>query len=64
MNKLSILTLTLILGATVIGFKSDVQGVDKSDEQKKAGVGERFCPVHPSDEEVAAWIQEHAHAAR
>lgn len=59
-NKLSILTLTLILGATVIGFKSDVQGVDKSDEQKKAGVGERFCPVHPSDEEVAAMEQDFA----
>ncbi len=53
MKKFSILTLALILGATVIGFKSDVQGVDKSDEQKKAGVGERFCPVHPSAEEMA-----------
>ena len=53
MSKLSILSLALILGVAVIGFKSDVQGVDKSDEQKMAGVGERFCPVHPSGREVA-----------
>jgi hypothetical protein len=52
-SKFSILSLALMLGATMVGFKADVQGVDKSDEQKKAGVGERYCPVHPSDEELA-----------
>lgn len=58
MNKFSILSLTLILGVCVIGFKADVQGVDKSEQDKKAGVGERFCPVHPSDEELAAMEQD------
>lgn len=58
MNKFSILSLTLILGVCVVGFKADVQGVDKSEQDKKAGVGERFCPVHPSDEELAAMEQD------
>jgi hypothetical protein len=52
-NRISILGLALLVMACVIGFKSDAQIVDKH-ENDKSVIGERYCPVHPSDEELGA----------
>ena len=51
MNRISILSLAVLVVACVIGFKSDAQIADKHSDEK-VGVGHRFCPVHPSDEEL------------
>jgi hypothetical protein len=49
------LTLVLLVCAAVVGFRGDARA-DKQlgDNNTKPGAGERFCPVHPSDEEQAA----------
>ncbi len=51
MNRISILSLAVLVVACVIGFKSDAQIADKHSHDK-VRVGDRFCPVHPSDEEL------------
>ena len=51
-NRISILSLAVLLIACVVGFKGDAQMVDKNSNDRKPGAGERFCPVHPSDEEL------------
>jgi len=60
-NKLSIFSLAVLLTVSVIGFKGDARA-DKqnADNNAKPGVGERFCPMHPSDEEQAAMEQDFA----
>ena len=52
MKKLSILSLALLVVAVVVGFRGDARA-DKQlgDNNSKPGAGERYCPVHPTDEE-------------
>jgi len=54
-SKFSILGLVLLVALAVVGFRGDARA-DKQlgDNNPKPGKGERYCPVHPSDEEVAA----------
>jgi hypothetical protein len=52
-NRLSIFSLTLLIAVCVIGFKSDAQSIKTADDLESK-VGERFCPVHPSDFELNA----------
>ena len=61
MSKFSILSLVLLVVAAVVGFKGDALA-DKQlgDDNSKPGVGERYCPVHPSDEELAVMEQDFA----
>lgn len=48
------LSLVLLVVAVVTGFRGDARADKQSgDNNSKPGVGERFCPVHPSDEELA-----------
>ncbi|MEO6334236.1 MAG: zinc metalloprotease [Pyrinomonadaceae bacterium] len=61
MNKLSILSLAILLAAAVIGFKGDARAdKQKEDNNAKPGAGQRYCPMHPSDEEQAAMEQDFA----
>ncbi len=53
MSKFSILSLVLLVAVAVVGFKGDARA-DKPSDNKIPGVGERYCPVHPSDAEQAA----------
>jgi hypothetical protein len=59
-NKLSVFGLVLLLAACMISFRSDAQVVDKGSGGIEPGIGERFCPVHPSDEELAVMEQDFA----
>lgn len=61
MSKFSILSLFVLISVTVIGFRGDARA-DKQlgDSNTKPGVGERFCPMHPSDDELAAMEQDFA----
>ena len=60
MSRFSILSLVILVVACVIGFKSDAQSIDKAsvddqfvaDNSRKPGEYERYCPVHPSVEEL------------
>ena len=52
MNRISVLSLATLLVACIIGFKSDAQMPEKSSNDRKFDAGERFCPVHPTDEEL------------
>lgn len=61
MNKISVLCLALLVSAFAIGFRSDAQVDGKlADNNKEPGIGERYCPVHPSDEELNAMEQDFA----
>lgn len=55
MNKISVLSLAVLLTAFAIGFKSDAQVAESraDDNGARSHLGERYCPVHPSDEELA-----------
>jgi len=54
MNMKSVFVFALLVGACVVGFKSDAQVADKNDDNKDIGKRtERFCPVLPTDEEVS-----------
>lgn len=55
MSKFSILSVVLLVAIAIVGFRGDARA-DKQlgDNNGKPGAGERYCPVHPSDEEVAA----------
>lgn len=53
MKLKSIFAVAMLIGLCVVGFQSDAQIADKHDDEKKPGVGQRFCPVHPTDEEFA-----------
>src|SRR5215212_8120437 len=45
----------------MIGFKGDARADNqKEDNNAKPGVGERYCPMHPSDEELAAMEKDFA----
>ena len=59
MSKFSILTLILLVVAAVAGFRGDARA-DKQidDNNSKPGAGERYCPVHPTDERQAAMEQD------
>ncbi len=52
MNKLSVFSLVLLLAVCAITFKSDAQVADKGAGGLEPGIGERYCPVHPSEEEL------------
>lgn len=52
MNLKSIFAIVLLVGLCMIGYTSDAQVTERQDN-KKPGAGERFCPVHPSDAELA-----------
>ena len=57
MNRKSIMVIALLVGACIIGFKGDAQKLTDTDDMAKATKGdkiERFCPVQPTDEEMAA----------
>ena len=55
MSKFSILSLLLLVALAVVGFRGDARAdKQREDNNPKPGKGERYCPVHPSDEEVAA----------
>ncbi len=61
MNKFSILSLAILLTAALIGFKGDARAdKQKDDNNAKPGAGQRYCPMHPSDEEQAAMEQDFA----
>ena len=54
MNKFSVLCLVVLLTACIVSFRGDARGVDKSgDKNAKPDVGQRYCPVHPTDEQLA-----------
>jgi hypothetical protein len=56
MSKFSVLSLVLLVAMCIIGFRGDAQVAEKQsdDTGSKPGIGERYCPVHPSEEEKAA----------
>ncbi len=54
MSKFSIFTLVLLVAVAVVGFRGDARADKSGDNNKIPGVGERYCPVHPSDDEQAA----------
>src|SRR6188508_1107625 len=54
-SKFSILSLVMLVVLAVVGFRGDARADKQLDDNNpKPGKGERYCPVHPSDEEVAA----------
>ena len=54
MSRISIISLFVLIVACVVGFKSDAQSVDKqSADDQKSPHPERYCPVHPTDEQLA-----------
>jgi hypothetical protein len=59
-NKISVLSLAVLLTAFAIGFKSDAQVAESraDDNGARSHLGERYCPVHPSDEEQLAMEQD------
>ena len=60
MNKLSVFGLFLLLAVSMISFKSDAQVADKASGALQPGPGERYCPMHPSQEELAAMEEDFA----
>lgn len=55
MKSISIFGLTVLMIACIIGFRSDAQVAEKTDgDHGKSHLGERWCPVHPSEEEQRA----------
>ena len=52
MNRISIFSLAMLLIACVVGFRGDAQVAEKLSDNNKHYAGERYCPVHPSDEEL------------
>lgn len=53
MNRISIIGIAVLTVACIVGFRSDAQ-VTKNQDPHQKHTGERFCPVHPSDEELVA----------
>lgn len=62
MNKLSIFALALLVGACVVGFRSDAQSLhsDNSKGDGRIDPPERYCPVNPSVLELAAMEKDFA----
>lgn len=56
MNRRSLLAIALLVGACIVGFRSDAQMLSSKDDKRgvKEEKIERFCPVQPTDEEKAA----------
>ena len=52
MNRISVVSLAVLLTACAIAFKGDAQSVRQHANDHKFDFG-RYCPVHPSDEELA-----------
>jgi hypothetical protein len=53
-SKFSIASIALLLVFAIVGFKGDARAdKQRDDHNAKNGPGERYCPVHPSDEELA-----------
>ncbi|HEX6126774.1 MAG TPA: zinc metalloprotease [Pyrinomonadaceae bacterium] len=63
MKNIPFLCLALLVAASAITFKSDAQIADKrsNDNNPKFDSGERYCPVHPSDEELGEMERDFAH---
>ncbi len=57
MNRFTILSLAVLVIACVVGFKGDAQVSEKQGHGQKFE-GARYCPVHPSDEELNAMEQD------
>ena len=53
-NRISVFSLAVLLIACVIGFRSDAQVAEKHADDGKSDLGERYCPVHPSEEQLRA----------
>ena len=54
MSRISIISLVVLIVACVVGFRSDAQIADKNAaDDHKSPHPERFCPVHPTDEQLA-----------
>ena len=68
MNRISLFALVLLVGACVIGFRSDAQSLRPDKGDGSVGIGERYCPVNPSELELGAmekdFAQKSAEAAR
>ena len=61
MSKFSILSLIVLLAAAVVGFRGDALADKQSgDNNGKPGAGERYCPVHPTDEQLIAMEEDFA----
>jgi hypothetical protein len=56
-NRISLFALILLVGACVMGFRSDVAIADKPTDDLKV-IGERYCPVNPSELELRAMEQD------
>lgn len=53
MNRTTVLSLTVLVVACVIGLRGDAQQrADNQLDKGKSELGERYCPVHPSEEEL------------
>ena len=52
MNRISVLCLAVLLTACAVAFKGDAQSIKQHPNDRKFDHG-RYCPVHPSDEELA-----------
>jgi hypothetical protein len=59
-NKLSVFGLFLLVAVCMISFKSDAQISDKKVRGLEPGIGQRFCPMHPTDEEMAVMEEDFA----
>lgn len=58
MNRISVFSLAVLLIACIVGYQSDAQVSEKSSDTGKSHIGERYCPVHPSEEELVAMEQD------
>ena len=59
-NRISLFALVLLVGACVIGFRSDAQSLRDGKNPHDQAPLERFCPVHPSDEQLASMERDFA----
>ena len=60
MNRISLFALVLLVGACVIGFRSDAQSLRPDKGDGRVDVGERYCPVNPSELELGAMEKDFA----
>lgn len=58
MNRISVFSLAVLVIALVIGFKGDAQIAEKMSDNNKHEENVRYCPVHPSDEELRVMEQD------
>ena len=61
MKRIPLLCLALFIAGTVVTFKGDAQISDiRGKDNNPKFDGERYCPVHPSEEELDAMEQDFA----